>query len=134
MNTENDSYSVVLHPRVTYETLEHEIKTDFENSHALALLLAHEVVFINNHWWEKDYSEEQKRLFSINLIVNECFCYGSDAEEVFYDELEDLYNHYEKDPDYGIVVWCAKKRKTLPLPGICKWIKSRGIWNLENII
>jgi hypothetical protein len=128
----DQEYNINVSPWTTYTTAAGETKTEFEENDALALLLSHQVLFINNHWFEKEFSEHQKQLFSINLNVNDCFNYGADAEEVLYSEFEDLFKHYEKDPDYGPIVWCAKKRKMKPLPGICKWIAHHGIWNLDN--
>ncbi len=126
-------FRLEVYPRITYENLEGKLVTEFEENDVLALLLANGTVFLNNHWWRKDFTEEQKQLFSINLNVNDIFGPCADAEEVLYNEFEDLYEHYEKDPDYGVVIWCAKKRKMLPRPRICNCIVEQGIWNLENL-
>ena len=127
-------YKLHLTPHINYETSNGEIKTDFDDLAALALLMAEGVVFINNHWWEKEFSENQKRLFSINVNINDCFGPGSDAEEIMYDELEDFFNHWERDNINGVIIWVAKKRKMMPLPYICKWIKEKGIWDLQKDI
>lgn len=132
IDIKNSTYKVILTPRFTYNTIDGNLKTDFEDNDALALLLSEEVVSINNHWWEKDFTEEQKQLFSINVNVNDCFYPGADAEEIGYNELEDLFNHWEKDKDYGPVVFVAKKRKMMPRIRVCEWILKAGIWDLKN--
>jgi hypothetical protein len=129
---EDPSYTVTLTPRVTYTGLDGEIKTDFEVNDVLALLLSEGVIFVNDHWWRKDFNEEQKQLFSINVNVNDGFACCADCEEIGYNELEDLFNHWEKDFEYGPLVFVAKKRKMLPLKYWCGIINNLGIWNIEK--
>ncbi len=125
------TYAVELVLRVSYTGLDGNLKTDFEENDVLALLLSSGVVFLNNHWWEDDFTEAQKQLFSINVNVNDCFWPAADAEEIGYNELEDLFKHWEKDPDYGPVVFVAKKRKMMPRNRVLESIKQDGIWDLE---
>lgn len=129
---EDPSYTVTLTPRMTYMGLDGEIKTDFEENDVLALFLSEGVIFINNHWWRKDFTEEQKQLFSINVNVNDVFGPGADAEEIGYNELEDLFNHWVKDKEYGPIVFVAKKRKMLPMKFWCDIINKLGVWNIEQ--
>ena len=129
---EDPSYTVTLTPRMTYMGLDGEIKTDFEENDVLALFLSEGVIFINNHWWRKDFTEEQKQLFSINVNVNDVFGPGADAEEIGYNELEDLFNHWQKDSEYGPIVFVAKKRKMLPMKFWCDIINKLGVWNIEQ--
>lgn len=130
---EDPSYTVTLIPRITYTTLSGELKTEFEDNDVLALLLHEGIVFLNNHWWREDFTEEQKQLFSINVNVNDGFGYAcADCEGIGYNELEDLFNYWEKDKDYGPLVFVAKKRKMLPLKSWCDKINKIGVWNIEK--
>jgi hypothetical protein len=123
-------YYVSLSPTFSYKSLDNKDVVKFQKDEALAILLAKQIVFTNDHWWEKEFNDRQKDLFSINLNVNDCFCHGADAEEVLYSELQSLYEHYEIDPLYGPLFWCAKKRKTRPFKNICV---NMTAWNLEEI-
>src|SRR5574337_378627 len=87
----------------------------FDNNQALARLLANEVVFVNNYWWKTAWPDAAKRIISVNVICNDIFAWGAaDVEPLEYKELQDLYDHWCKDQDFGPAVWCIKKRKELP--------------------
>jgi hypothetical protein len=87
-----------------------ETEMIFDECKALAMLLNNEIVFINNHWWRNDWPEDAKKTFSINCNCNDIFAWAcADAEEVEYDELQDLYDHVSKDPALGAAIWCIKK-------------------------
>ena len=119
----------------------------FEENEALAHLLAEEQVFINSHWWmsakkqndfhdvvDNPWPEEACNTFSILANCNDVFAWAcSDAEEISYDELEGLYQHYLKDPVWGTAVWCIKKRKLMPQKPVYDAIMKAGIWNLDEL-
>jgi len=99
-------------------------------------LLKEEIVFINDHWWMKHqgWKEEQTRLFSINVVCNDTFLYScADAIELMFDELDDLYEHHQKDPTYGSTVWCMKKRGQMPLKQLEDRIRHEGLWDLDSM-
>ena len=101
----------------------------------LAVLLINEVVFINDHWWEKDWSEDAKKSPSINVVCNDTFGWAcADAEEIIHSEIPELYEMWEKDSDFGPLVWCCKKRQQKPIKPIYDQIQKNGIWNLDEII
>ena len=107
---------------------------EFDENSALALLFLNEVIFPNDHWWRDDFFEEQKKLFSINMNCNDVFAWGcADAEELLFSELQDLYDHWDKDPYWGPAVWCCKKRKELPQKPAYDSIMARGVWNLGEM-
>jgi hypothetical protein len=117
-----------LHPEMP------EKEMIFESEKALAMLLNNEVVFLNNHWWEKEWPEEAKQTFSINCNCNDVFAWGcADAEEITYDELKDLYDHFVKDPQWGSAIWCIKKRKLMPQRPVLISIEKNGIWDLSSM-
>lgn len=113
----------------------------FDGRDALAHLLAEEQVGINSHWWkhpkhedESPWCEEACKTFSINANCSDIFAWGcSDAEEVMFNELEDLYAHYTKDPLWGVVIWCIKKRKEMPQKPVEERIRAAGIWDLDSM-
>lgn len=121
-------------------------KVLFDENTALSILLRHDIVFLNDHWWmsanqNKDRSlvvdpwpESACKTFSIIVACNDTFGYATaDGEECFYADLESLYAHYFVDPEYGPTVWCAKKRGYLPLKELCEEIKAAGIWDLDSL-
>ena len=111
-----------------------EIESVFEENMALALLLINSVIFLNDHWWKKDWPEDAKAKTSLNVNCNDIFAWGcADAEEMDYEDLESLYDHYIKDPMFGSAVWCIKKRKQMPQPPVYKDIQKAGIWNLDEL-
>lgn len=107
----------------------------FEPERALALLLLKDIVFLNNHWWKKDkWPNEACEKFSINVNCSDVFALGgADAEELDYEELEDLYNHWEQDNTWGSIIWCIRKRRELPHPIVQKRISEAGKWDLNQI-
>ena len=48
-------------------------------------------------------------------------------------ELQDLYDHWEKDKEWGPAVWCIKKRKQLPQRPVLEAIERAGIWDLRSL-
>lgn len=110
------------------------IEIIFEPEQAVARMLAAGVIFLNNHWWEDQWPEEAKKTTSLNVNCNDVFAWGcADGEEVYYNELEDLYDHWLKDPERGPDVWCCKKRKELPQKPVYERIKAAGIWDLDSM-
>jgi hypothetical protein len=117
-------------------------ETVFDEEAALAMLLACEVVFLNTHWWKADpkftkedlWSESAANTFSINVQCNDVFAWASaDAEEMFHEDIESVYTHWEKDPYWGPAVWCIKKRNLMPQKPVYEAIMKAGIWNLDTM-
>ncbi len=98
----------------------------------LKVLLTKDIIFINNGHWKKDWPEDH---ITVHVNCNDIFAWGcADSEDITYDELEDLYNMYKKDPYWGPGAWCIKKRKQMPQKPVEKYIRDEGIWNLEELI
>lgn len=111
-----------------------EIEKMFEHEAALAHLLINEVVFLNSNWWEDSWPEDAKKTFSISLNCNDVFAWGcADAEGLRFYDLEDVYDHWEKDPSWGPAIWCIKKRKQMPQRPVEKSIREAGIWDLDQL-
>lgn len=106
----------------------------FENESALSLLLSHEQIVLNNHWWEDTWDEGKKNLFYVGVNCNDIFAWGcADAEELMFHELEDLFSYWEKDKGWGMAVWCMIKRKEMPQKSVYDRIQKVGIWNLDEL-
>jgi hypothetical protein len=124
-------------PRSVIWTMEYqdgEKEEIFEEELALATLLMSEEIFLNSHWWEKGWPKKARDSISINANCNDVFAWGcSDAETVLHEDLRSVYEHYIKDPEYGVAVWCIKRRKELPQRPVLERIMSMGIWDLNVI-
>ncbi len=102
-----------------------------EDEDYLKVLLCENVAFINNGWWRKDWPQDH---VSIHIGCNDVFAWGcADAEDVLCSELQDVYEHWKKDPDWGAAVWCIKKRKQMPQPPVAKILREKG-YNLEELL
>ena len=106
----------------------------FELEAALAVLLNQGILILNNHWWRKDFSDYQKQLFSISVNCSDVFCFASaDAEEMMFKDIQDVFEHWEKDNKWGTTVWCIKKRKQEPIGPVFDAIINDGIWTEKDI-
>ena len=99
----------------------------FEEGPALARLLAAEVVFLNAFWWKKDWPEDARAVTALCVNCSDIFAWGcSDGEEVTYEELQDLYDHWHKDPSYEILQ--ADRIRSVLGPGYAEMV---AIWGEE---
>lgn len=130
--TEFDENIVV---RYEVKLPDHDIdRIDFEHNQALALLLIKEVVSINRFWWEKDWPEECRQLTGFFVNCNDVFAWAcSDSEPMYYKDIQEVFEHWEKDPDYGAQVWCIKRRNMMPQKPVYDYIQKRGIWDLDSM-
>lgn len=136
-------------PTIMVEFQVDDFEEEFDGEKALAVLLLEDVVFLNNHWWlsasrstkfykeppENPWPEDACNTFSISVNCNDIFAWAcADAEECYFDELQDLFNHWKKDKTWGSAVWCIKKRNQLPQKPVYDSIMKTGIWDLDNIV
>ena len=106
----------------------------FEDTNALAVLLAAEQVFINAPWWEEDWPERARKQISVHANCNDIFAWGcSDAETVAYHELEDLYRMWLAEPHWGTAAWCVKKRGIRPQAPVELRMKAAG-YDIDALI
>lgn len=103
---------------------------DFDENIGLAAMLLDDTLILNSFWWEKEWPKKAQNAFAIAVNTNDVFCYGADAVSVDYSELQDLYDHWKKDPYWGSLIWAAKKLNLMPLKRHIKAIQSKG-WNLD---
>ena len=104
----------------------------FEDGPAMAVLLAHEVVFLHDHWWASDWPEDAQKVAGFSVICNDIFAWGcSDAEGLPLSEIKDLFEHWEKDREWGAAVWCMKRRNQMPQKPVEDLIRKAGVWDLD---
>lgn len=108
-------------------------KIIFETDVALAVLIAENVVFLNSHWWREDFSDKDKRLISVNVVCSDIFAWAcADAERLPYNEIQNLYELWEKDSDWGPAAWCIKQRKQAPQKLVEDAMTKAG-WNVREL-
>lgn len=111
-----------------------DVEIMFEEELALAHLLINEVVFLNSYWWKEGWPEEAKEAFSINVNTNDVFAWGcADAESISFDELQEVYDYWKKDPRWGTAVWAIKKNNLMPQKPIYNDIQKAGLWDLDSM-
>jgi hypothetical protein len=103
----------------------------YDENKALAEMLTADMLILNEYWFKDHWPEDARRSFVIAVNCNDVFAGGADAEEVMYDELENLYDHYKADITWGVAVWCCKKRKCKPGMRYESYIKVSPAWSIE---
>lgn len=74
----------------------------FDEEKALARLLAEDVIFLNDHWWEDDWPESARKSTSLNVICNDIFAMGcSDVETIQYDDIQGVYDAWIANREWG---------------------------------
>ena len=113
-----------------------DVEIMFEQEVALSILLLTETVFLNNHWWMQDegWSQDACKTTSLNVNTNDVFAWGvADAEEMTYSEIQDVYEHWERDPVWGTAVWACKKLNLMPQDPVTESIRASGIWDIDSM-
>jgi len=112
-----------------------DIEVIFEPDAALAHLLINNVIFINDHWWEKTWPEAAQKTFYMGVNCNDTFAWASaDSEELLFEDIESLYKMWIKDPSNGADIWCIIRRKELPQAPVEQMIRKAGVWDLDALI
>ena len=111
-----------------------DVELKFEEDYALAHLLINDVVFLNSNWWKDSWPDEAKKAFSINVNTNDVFAWGcADAESIKFEELQEVYDYWKKDPSWGTAVWAIKKHNMMPQKPVYDYIMKGGIWDLDSM-
>lgn len=58
---------------------------------------------------------------------------SSDSEGMGFDDIEQVYRYFVKDPKWGIAVWCMIRRKQMPQKPVEMAIRVDGVWDLSKI-
>lgn len=135
MTQEGTFLSVTVKPEIVYGYVEQPgLEPDIDVSLVLAILLLKEKIFLNDHWWIKEWPEEAKTKTSLNVVCSDVFSWGvADAETIDYKDIPEVFDYYLKDPEWGTQVFCIKRRKMKPQQPVYDEIVSKGIWNLDEI-
>lgn len=98
----------------------------------IAHLLIENVLFTNNGWWIDGWPKDA---ISFHVGCNDVFAWAcADGEDIRASEIDDLYEMWRKDPDWGAAAWCIKKRKQMPQEPVIKIFKDAGNWDLDELI
>lgn len=104
----------------------------FEDSKALAVLLAEDVVFINEYHWKNEWPEEARKVIAVACNCNDVFAWGcADAEQVNHEDLEALYRAWLSDERWGPTKWCIRRRNQKPQGPVEKLMREAGVWDAE---
>ena len=112
------------------EAIEKYLEDYFDVEEALVEMLRKSLVFANGrkYWcdWEGALKPETICLF---LNCNDVFAWGcADAEEIAYNEVQELYTMWKNDK-YGDMKWVCKKRNLRPQQAWMKRLKEEGAWD-----
>lgn len=115
MNTRQNHIKVVdiFEKEITIQVRDDEGESIPENMLSAMLLTGN--VFLNSHWWEKSWLNVAQKTFSINILVNDVFYGGADAEEFTFDQLEEVFKFFETNQKWGLIIWVMKKRNDFEL-------------------
>jgi len=93
----------------------------------LAHLLLNDVVFLNTHWARDGVT--------ILVNCNDGFGPYADCERIKLDEIETLYQLWQRDSIYGSLAWVIAKRKerTWAHKKIDDRMTARG-WDVEALV
>ena len=119
---------------ITAECIETAL-TLHEPEQLLAHLLINDVVFLNTHWAEKEWSEEARDGVIILINCNDCFGPYADCDRIKLAEIEVLYRLWQRDAIYGPLAWVIAKRKESPWAHkkIDARMAARG-WDVETLV
>lgn len=102
---------------------------------ALAVLLANQVVFLNNAKLSPN-SDVWNTVVYVNC--NDVFLWGcADAESISNSdgeegsEIIELYRMWKENPTYGPIKWACKKRNLQPQKPLKKMMIKDGHWDSE---
>ena len=117
-----------------YEDNNNETKSLFQVEEALAALLLNGAVFLNSNWWEDTWPDAAKKTVALCVNTNDVFIWGcADAECITYDEIEEVYRYWVKDPSWGTAIWAIIRNKELPQKPVADRIREAAIWDLDRL-
>jgi hypothetical protein len=108
-----------------------EVQTDA----ALAIMLLNEAVFTCPVRTASDKEGEDPTGTFLFVTCNDVFMWGcSDLEEMRHDQIAKVYDHWERDPQWGTAVWCMIQRRQLPQRPVLERIRKAGIWDVDALV
>lgn len=107
----------------------------FDEEEALAVLLKEGVLGANSRDYLFD-GEKCGHTVVLFVICSDLFAWGTaDAENIAFDEIEDLYRAWFKNEKWGPAKWCCKKRNEKPQKPVADNMKRDGVWDefMDNL-
>lgn len=102
--------------------------------YALAVLLANDVISVNSYWWKKHWPDECRKLPGLFVNCNDVFAWGAaDGEDCYYSDIANIFEFWEKDPEFGPIVWCCIRRHEEPQLPMREKIEAGGLWNFKHL-
>ena len=99
----------------------------------LAALMIADAVFLNAHWWKKDWPQDAQKTTALCVNCSDVFAWASaDAEGLLYDEIEGLYDEWLASREWGAVIWCVKKRGRNPQKPVMDAMTRAGVWPIPK--
>lgn len=129
----NKEYTVEVTPYFEF-TSGGKVVEEFSKEQALAMLLAHDVVILNEYHWESTWPEKARQSTALAVICNDTFDWGcADAELITIHDIRDLFEHWIQDRRFGADVWCCKRREMMPQKPVADAIRKQGYWNIDHM-
>lgn len=119
----------------SFEAFEKNDSSNFDEYKALAKLLVDGVLFVGDAIdgpFFSSNSKEAGNTISLSVNCNDIFAWAcADAEPITCEELPQLYLEHAKNPSWGAIKWCAKKRNIQPQSPVIRDMKKEGVWDDE---
>lgn len=104
---------------------------EFDAELCVAKMLLGGVLFVNSRKYMCDYRKSlQKETLVLFLNCNDTFAWGgTDAEEVSYEDIKDLYKMWKASPVHGTTKWVCVRRNEKPQKPLQELLKKAGEWD-----
>lgn len=100
---------------------------DLEEDDIIQVLLAEGKIFI----YPISVGIASKGEWKVGANANDVFAWNlPQSVDINPKELMEVFNHWLKDPEYGVKVWCILKEGMMPQGRFATRLKDRGIWDL----
>ena len=102
---------------------------DIEIDDIMQVLLAEGKIYVYS---EPLQMSKPGRTWRIAAGANDVFAWNlPESFDIEPDELHGAFLYWQKDPEYGIKVWCIVKMGMMPQARFVQRLVERGIWDLS---
>ena len=103
---------------------------DIEIDDIMQVLLAEAKIYVYS---EPIRLNHQGRAWRIAASANDVFAWNlPESFDIEPDELRGVFLYWQKDPEYGVKVWCIIKMGMMPQAKFAQRLIERGIWDLTE--
>lgn len=100
----------------------------------LKILLDTGDLFVSSNWGNTHWPVDAQRTFSFALNMNDTFAYASaDCQEMYFDQLEEVYAYWLAGGGTGLMVWSMKERGEWPIQPVLERIRRGGVWDVDQL-